>query len=236
MKISVSNYTSVGKREKNEDAVKVIKTENGVLALLADGLGGMNNGDQASELALSEFVSGIDLNNFSESELTQAVFRANTAVRALQKQKTGVKKMCTTLAVLWIVDDKALSCYVGDSRIYQIRSDKIKFQSVDHSVSQIAVLMGEISADEIRGHRDRNKLVRSIGADDTVKPQIDTLSIKEDDAFLLCSDGFWESIIEQDMVRLRGDCLRPSEWLSDMRIFIEDKVDDNNSAIAIIVN
>lgn len=234
MKISVSNYTSVGKREKNEDAVKVIKNKNGVLALLADGLGGMNNGELASELALNEFLSGIDLNNFSESELIQAVIKANTAVRTLQKSSD--QKMCTTLAALWLVNDKALSCYVGDSRIYQIRSDKIKFQSVDHSVSQIAVLMGEISADEIRGHRDRNKLIRSIGADDTVKPQIDMLSVKEDDAFLLCSDGFWEQIIEQDIVRLRGTYLRPSEWLSDMRSFIEDKVDDNNSAIAIIVN
>lgn len=234
MKISVSHYTSVGKREKNEDAVKVIKTENGVLALLADGLGGMNNGELASELALNEFVSGIDLNNFSESELIQAVIKANTAVRTLQKSSD--QKMCTTLAALWLVNDKALSCYVGDSRIYQIRSDKIKFQSVDHSVSQIAVLMGEISADEIRGHRDRNKLIRSIGADDTVKPQIDMLNVKEDDAFLLCSDGFWEPIIEQDIVRLRGTYLRPSEWLSDMRSFIEDKFDDNNSAIAIIVN
>lgn len=233
MKISVSNYTSVGKREKNEDAVKVIKTENGVLALLADGLGGMNNGELASELALNEFVAGIDLNNFSESELTKAVCRANAAVRAGRNNNA---KMCTTLAVLWIFDDKAISCYVGDSRIYQVRREKIKFQSVDHSVSQIAVLMGEISSEEIRGHKDRNKLVRSIGADDTVKPQIDILNVKEDDAFLLCSDGFWESIIEQDIVRLRGTYLRPSEWLSDMQSYIEDKVDDNNSAIAIIVN
>lgn len=234
MKISVSNYTSVGKREKNEDAVKVIKTENGVLALLADGLGGMNNGELASELALNEFVSGIDLNDFSESELIQAVIKANTAVRTLQKSSD--KKMCTTLAALWLFNDKALSCYVGDSRIYQIRSDKIKFQSVDHSVSQIAVLMGEISADEIRGHRDRNKLIRSIGADDTIKPQIDMLNVKEDDAFLLCSDGFWEQIVEQDIVRLRGSYLKPSEWLSDMQSYIENKVDDNNSAIAIVVN
>ncbi len=233
MNISVSYYSSIGKREKNEDAVKIIQTENGILALLADGLGGMNNGEFASKLALTEFVSGIDYNNFSEGELTRAANRANAAVRARQ---TDDVKMCSTLAALWIFNNKAIICYVGDSRIYQIRGGKIKFQSVDHSVSQVAVLVGEISPDEIRGHKDRNKLIRSIGADETVKPQFDTLHIKAGDAFLLCSDGFWEKIIEQDIVRLRGDYLRPSEWLSEMRNYIEDRVDDNNSAVAIIVN
>ena len=62
------------------------------------------------------------------------------------------------------------------------------------------------------------------------------LNVKENDAFLLCSDGVWEKIIEQDIVRFRGNYLKPNEWLSDMRSYIEDKVDDNNSAIAIIVN
>lgn len=233
MKIKVSYYTSVGKREKNEDAVKITNTKNGVLAVLADGLGGMNNGKFASELAINEFVSGIDLNNFSESELTQAVERANTAVRAQQNDK---KNMCTTLAALWIYENKAMSCYIGDSRIYQIRGNKVKFQSVDHSVAQVAVNLGEISGDEIRGHKDRNKLIRSIGADDTAKPQVDILSFKAGDAFLLCSDGFWENIIEQDIVRLRKDCIVPSEWLSNMKRHIEDRVDDNNSAITIIVN
>ncbi len=233
MNTSVSYYSSTGKREKNEDAIKIIDTKNGLLAVIADGLGGMNNGELASELALREFVSGIDFNNFSESELTRAAYRANEAVRA---QQNDCVKMCTTLAALWLYNDKAITCYVGDSRIYQIRSGKIKFQSVDHSVSQVAVLVGEISPDEIRGHKDRNKLIRSIGADETVKPQIDTLCVKAGDAFLLCSDGFWEKIVERDIVRFRRICTDSSEWLSNMKSYIEDLVDDNNSAVAIIVN
>ena len=233
MRIKVFYYTSVGKREKNEDAVKIIDTDNGVLAMLADGLGGMSNGEFASELAINEFVAGIDLNNFSESELTQAVCRANAAVRAQQNDGTN---MCTTLAALWIFDNKAISCYIGDSRIYQIRGNKIKFQSVDHSVAQIAVNVGEISVDDIRGHKDRNKLIRSIGADETARPQIDNLHIKSGDAFLLCSDGFWENIIEQDIVKFRKDCITPSEWLEKMKSHIEDSVDDNNSAITIFIN
>ncbi len=233
MNTSVSYYSSIGKREKNEDAVKILDTKNGLLAVIADGLGGMNNGEFASELALKEFLSGIDFNNFSESELTQATYRANKTVKA--QQNNGIK-MCTTLAALWLCNDKAITCYVGDSRIYQIRGGKIKFQSVDHSVSQIAVLVGEISPDEIRGHKDRNKLIRSIGADESVKPQIDTLCIKSGDAFLLCSDGFWEKIVERDIVRFRGTYTDSSEWLSNMKSYIDDRVDDNNSAIAIIVN
>ena len=233
MKISVSYYTAAGKCDKNEDAVKIIRTENGVLALLADGLGGMMNGGAASELALDEIVSCIDLNAFSEEEITRAVRRANSAVR--EQRKNGVE-MCTTVAALWIDDGKAIACHVGDSRIYQIRSGSLKYQSIDHSVSQLAVLMGEIKPSEIRGHIDRNKLIHAVGADDDIKLSIKILNVKEDDAFLLCSDGFWEKIVEEDMIKFRGSYLKPSEWLSDMQNYIADKVDDNNSAVAVFVN
>lgn len=233
MNTSVSYYSSIGKRDRNEDSVKIVDTENGLLAMIADGLGGMSCGKLASELVLKELVSNIDFSIFSESQMTQAAYRANAAVRA--QYNDNINEMCSTLAALWIFNKKAMICYVGDSRIYQIRNNKIKYQSVDHSVSQLAVILGEITADQIRGHKDRNKLLRSIGADETIKPQIDVLRVKSGDAFLLCSDGFWEQITEQDIIKLRKNCTQPSEWLSNMKRYIEDAVDDNNSAIAIFV-
>lgn len=232
MNASISYYTSIGARENNEDAVKVLKKGDGLLAIVADGLGGMNGGEFASSLALKEFESVIDPDRFSEDELERAVSKANAVVRS---DRNNNEKMCTTLAALWILENKAISCYVGDSRVYQIRGGEIIFQSVDHSVSQIAVMVGEITKDEIRGHKDRNKLVRSIGAADEVKPQINTLDVKANDAFLLCSDGFWEMIVERDMVNYRAKSKNSREWLSSMREHIKDTVDDNNSAVAIIV-
>lgn len=232
MDTSISYYSSIGNRNTNEDSVRVTETPNGVLAVIADGLGGMESGELASEIALKEFVSNLNLRHFSDKEMFDAAFRANLAVRKCQSENA---EMCSTLAALWLQKSKALVCYVGDTRIYQIRDGRIVYQSVDHSVSQLAVLMGEITPSEIRNHKDRNKLVRAVGADIDIKPQIGSLRVKAEDAFLICSDGFWEKIIETDIIELRGINIDANKWLSDMREQITDLVDDNNSAVAIIV-
>ena len=232
MNTSISYYSSIGNRETNEDSVRVVKYHNGVFAVIADGLGGMESGELASEIALKEFLSKFNTRHFSDKEMISATYRANSAVRECQSVDA---KMCSTLAALWMKNNKALVCYVGDTRIYQIRDGRIIYQSVDHSVSQLAVLMGEITPDEIRNHKDRNKLVRAVGADIDIKPQTDTLRVRADDAFLICSDGFWENIIESDIIKHRGTCIDANEWLSEMRKQITSLADDNNSAIAIIV-
>ena len=232
METSISNYSSFGNRDTNEDSVRVIKNQNSVFAVIAGGLGGMESGELASEITLKAFLSKFNTRHFSDKEMISATYRANSAVRECQSENAA---MCSTLAALWLKKNKALVCYVGDTRIYQIRDGRIVYQSVDHSVSQLAVLMGEISPDEIRNHKDRNKLVRAVGADIDIKPQIDTLRVRSEDAFLICSDGFWENIIESDIIKLRGTCIDANEWLSDMREQISNLVDDNNSAVAIIV-
>lgn len=232
METSISNYSSFGNRDTNEDSVRVIKNQNSVFAVIADGLGGMESGELASEITLKAFLSKFNTRHFSDKEMISATYRANSAVRECQSENAA---MCSTLAALWLKKNKALVCYVGDTRIYQIRDGRIVYQSVDHSVSQLAVLMGEISPDEIRNHKDRNKLVRAVGADIDIKPQIDTLRVRAEDAFLICSDGFWENIIESDIIKLRGTCIDANEWLSDMREQITNIANDNNSAVAIIV-
>ncbi len=233
MNTSISYYSSIGKRDTNEDSVRVIQKRNGVLAVIADGLGGLKSGELASEIAINEFLSNFKLRHFSDKEMFNAISRANSAVRKRQSENVT---MCSTLAALWLQKGRALVCYVGDTRIYQIRDGRIVYQSVDHSLSQLAVLMGEITPEEIRNHRDRNKLVRAVGADNDIKPQIDTLSVKTQDAFLICSDGFWGKIIESDIIKFRGTRIDSNKWLSDMREQINDLADDNNSAVAIIVN
>ncbi len=233
MDISISYYSSIGTRHSNEDAVRITETKNGVLAAIADGLGGIEGGQLASEIALREFFSDFDFKHFSYKPMFNAIFRANLAVRKHQSENIA---MCSTLSALWLKKNKAFVCYVGDSRIYQIRNGQIIYQSTDHSVPQLAVFMGEITPDEIRNHQDRNKLLRAVGADIDIKPQIESLRVKSGDAFLICTDGFWEKIVESDIRRLRGLNTDAEKWLLEMREHIADLVDDNNSAIAIIVN
>lgn len=130
--------------------------------------------------------------------------------------------------------------HIGDSRLYHFLDGELIEQTFDHSVSQMAVLRGEISQEEIRGHVDRNRLLRAIGREDTIK--IDCSDIVdmegEDHAFLLCTDGFWEYVTEDEMEKDLRKSRSPGEWLDRMLKRLDKRTrkknNDNNSAVAIM--
>ena len=147
--------------------------------------------------------------------------------------------MRTTMAALWLGDYGALAANVGDSRIYQFREDRIVYQSLDHSVAQMAVLVGELEQSEIRRSKDRNKLIRVLGDENDPKVDLQPLLVKPGDRFLLCSDGFWEPVTEEKMLQTMAQSTTAQQWLSQMRRIVEQAGNpnqDNHTAIALIVN
>ena len=147
--------------------------------------------------------------------------------------------MKTTAVVLTVVDGAVSAGHIGDSRLYVFKNNGIVYQTVDHSVPQMLVMSGQIRQDELRQHPERNKLVRAMG---TVwnKPQYEIERIDpggDYDAFLLCSDGFWEYIEEDMMCSLLTRSRSAKDWLEKMHAAV--KVNgkghnlDNNTAIAI---
>jgi len=105
-------------------------------------------------------------------------------------------------------------------------------------VTQMEVLAGEIEAEDIRGNKDRNRLIRALGAKDEVKPDVVALELQVGDALLLCSDGFWENIWEDEMLNCLNPYLPATEWLEKMRKIAEQRMKadgDNNTAICIII-
>ena len=110
------------------------------------------------------------------------------------------------------------------------------FRSKDHSASQIAVYMGEITVDQIRFHEDRNRVLRALGQADalTVEAGWETLRPGRH-AFLLCSDGFWEYVLEDEMAADLVRAVDPLDWLARMRSRLIARVppdNDNNTAAA----
>ena len=147
--------------------------------------------------------------------------------------------MKTTMVCLLIKGKCAMWAHVGDSRLYHFENDRLEFQTFDHSVSQMAVLRGEISGDEIRGHADRNKLLKALGREETisidVSKKVDISSGEH--AFLLCSDGFWEYVTEADMIKTLKASGTAEEWISKMVGILKKNAklgNDNNSAAAVI--
>ena len=232
MRTDVASYSALGKRKNNEDSVSVTACKAGVLAIVADGLGGHANGEYASQRAVETITRKLKDLDISEDDIEDAVFDANDAVLKIQKDHPGAM---TTVTVLWLGDSSAVAAHVGDSRIYQFRDGKIIYQSVDHSVSQLAVMAGDIGAEDIRNHKDRNKLTRVLGSEAEPKVAVRMLKVMLGDRFLLCSDGFWEMVTEEIMLQTAAICSSAASWLCKMKSIAEPRSKDNNTAVAVII-
>lgn len=236
MDISISHYTAIGKRKTNEDSHAILESEVSLLAIVADGLGGLTAGEIASRQAITTLHSLL-LNKAPDEELlVDAIRQAGSDIHQLQ---TGGQLMCTTVSVIWMGNNGVLAANVGDTRIYQFRDGRIIYQTVDHSVAQMSVFVGELEQSQVRTSKDRNTLTRVLG--DARPPRVDVcqLNVRAGDRFLICSDGFWEPVTEEAMLRTMLSAESVDRWLSQMRRIVEEAGNpkqDNHTAIAIAIN
>ena len=168
--------TGQGGRRINEDWAGVTELPGGGLtAVVADGLGGHEGGQIASETAGKEFLRFLSSAALCPDAalLEKAAFRANEAVLDLQTQEY---RMMSTLAGFMLTDRQARWVHVGDSRIYHFHNGILSGRTLDHSVSQMAVAMGMIDESQIRFHEDRSRLLRALGSD-TFEPEVSGLPL-----------------------------------------------------------
>ena len=216
--------------------------------VLADGLGGHGGGREAAQLAVDTVLETHKKRALGlTKETLEACFQnANQAIMAAQDQSERHKGMRTTLVVLLARENQALWAHVGDSRLYHFRAQPGAGQSYvrtkDHSVPQVLVDAGDILASEIRDHQDRNRLLRTMGSPEVPVPDIvpEPVNIRVGDAFLLCSDGFWEYITGLEMEVDLAKATSPEHWVDLMSVRLTkksyaDQDSDNFSAIAIFV-
>lgn len=234
MKLNTSYYSAIGGRAKNEDVVSMMECRDTVIGIVADGLGGHSCGEIASKLVVNTINGVLGQEIASVSKLREAIETANDAVR----NDTRCQTMKSTVAVLWMDRENALAATVGDTRIYQFRKGRIIFQSKDHTVVNMAVLAGEMCERDIRGNKGRNQLMRALGAQDEIKPDIVPLNVMPGDAFLICSDGFWDHVWEEEMLEDLLEEKEACDWLGKMRKRVEAKMapnGDNHSAVVILI-
>ena len=232
IRISISYYTALGQREVNEDSICVLEGRFGTLALLADGLGGHRNGKDASSMAIRTLNEYFFDREATEREMPEAFRIAHERIKATHD---GSNNMKTTLSALFLSGNEAIASHVGDSRIYQFRNGEILYQSLDHSVAQLAVMSGEIDKSELRRHPERHILIRALGSEKMPKVTTNVLPYMAGDRFLICSDGFWEPLSEELMLSLSAAHPKTEEWLREMRWIAENNAADNHSAIAITI-
>lgn len=216
MKFRVSLHSDVGDREKNEDfAGYRIKPWSFAVFAVADGLGGHDAGEVASSTAVNSLIYHFSKKpSLKREAIQETISSANAAVFAAQDMEHSFYSMKTTLSAVLYRRGKIVLTHVGDSRIYLFRKGRLIYQTRDHSLAQMQVLQGKASEEEIRGHIDRNQLLRALGSV-TAKPDIsDCIRIRRGDAILLCTDGFWENVHESEMEEALRTASDPHRWLS----------------------
>lgn len=197
MTIDTYSYSNIGGRECNEDSFGY----NDTTFVIADGLGGHQFGEVASAAAVEYIMEHYHtVTDLSERNRISMVQDTNRHLLQLQ-QHPSLSSMRTTLAAAFIHQNKFATVHLGDSRIYYFRDHQLYSCTKDHSLSQIAVDLKQILPEDIRFHDDRNKLLKVLGDKTPIKLSKlpPPLAIQENDAFLLCTDGFWEHVYEVEM-------------------------------------
>lgn len=222
-----SYLTNPGGRRENEDSVLIRKINSSTAAVVADGLGGHGGGGLASRAAVKTV-----LNCFAEGQcrttegIAHTIGQANDAVLSCQTEDC---KMKTTLVCLFLEDGVAEWVHVGDSRLYHFIDRRLSSRTLDHSVPQLAVSMGMITEGQIRFHEDRNRLLRALGSDSREPDISGPVSLARGfHSFLLCTDGFWEYVLEEEMERTLAESESPEKWLGRMEQLLRAKAPEKN--------
>lgn len=240
--IAMATRSERGAREGNEDALAVGRAGSGWFAVLADGAGGHAGGARASRIAvegIGESLRGAAA-QFRPELLTAAIEAAHRRLQQAQAGASGRERMHTTAVALWIdgAGERALWSHVGDSRLYLVRRAAVATLTRDDSVVQRLLDAGLLTAEQARRHPHKNQLLAALGIDDAVEPHTPPLPLplEDGDAFLLCSDGWWDGFDDAAIAGLLAGAATPAGWLDAMKQQIERRQapqQDNFSAIAV---
>lgn len=206
--LEIYQLTAVGDRELNQDCMAHRVCADYAVFVVADGLGGHHGGEKASRffcrgLLLLAGVYQPDIRTQGQSAVKAWVKAAVEKMRELFGDDPAVNHAHTTCAILYLDETQVITAHCGDSRIYRLNPKEVLWRTRDHSVIQELFDQGLIGERDMGIHPEQNRLTRSINA--LIEPEIEIqtfTSMQSGETFILCSDGFWESIKEQELLLL----------------------------------
>ncbi len=204
--------SDVGKvREMNQDSFYISNSLDEVqLYMLADGMGGYNGGEIASKLAIQTAKSYIE-NNFKEVPkdrdsiiqlLGSSMEYANMVVYEKSKENPELEGMGTTLEICLIYNNKVYIGHIGDSRIYRIRKEIIRKLTQDHSYVQKLVKDGTITKEEAEHHPQKNMLMKALGCNAFIEPDVMVKGFLKDDILVISSDGLTNLVKQEEIFEI----------------------------------
>ena len=199
-------------REANEDAVGHVQLDDGLLVVVADGMGGHQAGDVAARITVEAVVGHVQatVGDDPRERLYIGIERAHTAVRAQALQAGTLDMGCTVVAV-FVQQGKAFVGHVGDSRLYLIRDGRVTWMTRDHTRVRFLVDAGLLDPSDAEGHPEGNVITRAVGHDPAdvsggfvVDVRNEPLYLMTGDSLLLCSDGLTDMVGDLEILGLLG--------------------------------
>lgn len=189
-------FSNIGNiRENNEDSYLISKlSPDSILLAVADGMGGHQAGEVASDLA----IQSLKESSFNDQEsildqLKRSIVEANNSIIEFSNQKNKYKEMGTTFSVAMIKGESLYFGHVGDSRIY-IYQKNLKQITTDHSLVNDLVKKNAIKPDEAFDHPKKNIITQALGIDKNLEIQLDKMKLNQDTLIMLCTDGLTDML------------------------------------------
>jgi PPM family protein phosphatase len=212
--IELATLTDVGRqRSNNEDSYLYWEPDSdddfrrkGRLAVIADGMGGYEGGQEASRLAVEtvRHVYDVEFDSDPQRTLLQAMETAHRNIQRYAEEHPIFHGMGTTCTALSIVGRELSFAHVGDSRLYLVRPETITRLTRDHSYVGRLVENGIVRSEDAESHPQRHILTAALGSGKEVVPDRPEhpFPLEEGDTLVLCTDGLWSLVGEQDIARV----------------------------------
>ncbi|MET1083874.1 MAG: PP2C family serine/threonine-protein phosphatase [Burkholderiales bacterium] len=241
MDVEIAVLSKPGGREVNEDACGYWTSDEFCCQVLSDGAGGHGCGDIASKVVVRTVLQRFrEAPGAAPQTVLTLLAQANATVLKEQRAHADQADMRATAAVLLLDlhNSSAIWGHLGDSRVYCFRDGRIVSQTRDHSVVQSMVDAGFLDPGSVRTNPKRSVLTAAMGNAEECNPAVPDAptALTGEEAFLMCSDGFWEYVDEQCMEEQLGRAPGPEAWLNALEAELKRKArprHDNYSAIAV---
>lgn len=230
-------------RSVNEDAVGVFYNQaNQLLAIVADGMGGHQAGEVASNLAIvvakEQWENKPSIQNPAEAEewIQMLVEEMNRKIYEYSLENTEYEGMGTTVVLTISLPETVTIAHVGDSRCYLYAENELKQVTEDHSLVNELIRTGQISEGDAELHPRKNVLLRALGTEPTTKIDIKTIHWHVNDHILLCSDGLTNKVNDTELASHLEQKDEIDSIMDELVTLANDRGGEDNITLAIITN
>lgn len=208
MQVESAQISLLGDRDDNQDRVAIIKNDKAALLVVLDGMGGHSDGSRAADTALKSITESFSRQSMPLFDplgfMHLALSRAHDEVVQLGSHKSLETRPRATAVLCLVQEGSVYWAHIGDSRVYHLRGRAVLERTRDHSHVELLLREGKITEDQVIGHPMRNFVECCLGGDASI-PEM-TLTgrkvIRSGDVILLCSDGIWANLKDEEIAAL----------------------------------